>query len=267
MKDLVIGTIHNYGWDKVRPYAVSLARSGYSGHKVIFALDIQDDARKNLLAMGFEIVDVNFNWDHWHVFGHKRVLDPANYLRDHIGDFRYVMWTDVSDLVFQTNPSTWLEQNAPAPCIVAADIGGWKIRDGNQEDEAARLGPSWLRDQVSCCWGTVAGDAKSMLAMMDHVAQCPNKLFWDEAQFNYLLRIPEFKDITRIPGPDGAWTATVAWMFETRDCFRKSTPWPVWPRMDVDRGLVVTPSGVPYAIVHQWNRSQQWTDIICNKYR
>ena len=55
--DCIIGVAKGYGWEQIRPYAVSLATSGFRGRKVLFVCDVTDAARTALHRLGFETVD------------------------------------------------------------------------------------------------------------------------------------------------------------------------------------------------------------------
>jgi hypothetical protein len=54
--DAVIGVVKGYGWEELRNYAVSLAKCGFEGEKILFVDGISEEATKNLLRLGFVLV-------------------------------------------------------------------------------------------------------------------------------------------------------------------------------------------------------------------
>jgi hypothetical protein len=277
-QDIVISIIHNYGWDKIYPYVVSLDRSGFTGRRVMFTMNVDAESKRRLHEHNFETVDYQLSWGHWHEYGKRRFAAPAEYLRARPNDFRYVIWTDITDVVFQSNPSEWLEHwVGDRQAIIAADMGGWCIRDGGPEDQAARqMGPeihSWLRERPSYCSGTIAGDYGCMLYLMLKIAEHPDPMLWDECYFNYLMRVNPCMHFVHVPRPEDGWTATLDWLFRGDDDLRDATlrrgaTRADWPVLDEGAREIRAPkTGVPYAMVHQYNRSARWTEIFREKYR
>jgi hypothetical protein len=279
MEDLIIAAVHDYNWAQLKPFAVSLAQTGFKGEKVLLIENIPGDARENLAALGFKLIDTVFEkGGPRHFYYKKRFVPVCDYLRPRLNNFRYVIWVDARDLIFQTDPSAWLDNHATAPCIVAANMGGWPIKAGPGEDREARLlGPdihSWLREYASCCSGTIAGDPMNMVYLMSAIATHPDPNLWDETYFNYLIRTSPLREVTTIPKPEDAWTATVSWIVAeeweepANKAYRLAQCTDKLPVFDAASGLVRAPeTGVPFAIVHQYDRSGLWRDVVANKYR
>ena len=124
MKDAVLGVIKNCSWPYLRNYAVSLAKCGFEGDKLLFVDDITMEARAKLTELGFTLVDYDapdlkksgFNsWEGdplaWGRFGRWRFLPVIEWLSPRIAEYRNIVWCDVRDVLFQTDPSIWLEEN------------------------------------------------------------------------------------------------------------------------------------------------------------
>ena len=115
MKDLIIGTSTNYDWSKLKYWVNSINASGFEGDKVLVLLNCDKETVKKVIDAGFIVVagqkDSEGNLVHQsaipvHV---ERFLFMHNFLTTR--DYRYIVTTDVKDVVFQRNPIEYIEQN------------------------------------------------------------------------------------------------------------------------------------------------------------
>ncbi len=213
MKDLVIGLAVGYDWDKVEPFAVSLVRSGYYGDKVLFVKDISETARKNLAALGFKLIEVpTFEYSDpllptrkhfWYV---ARFLMIHDYLERH-PNYRFVCCADVRDVVFQGNPSTWLERNIGEFKLVAASehtlhkdqVGNFKwIMEGFKEVQ------NWMLSKTIYCSGFISGRADYIADLSLGIylaARHLTETMWgvDQPVFNTIMHQKPYADVTRVP--------------------------------------------------------------------
>jgi len=270
--DVVIAAVQNYGWKEIKSFAHSLVRSGFKGTKLLLVNNISSEARTQLLALNFTIVDVPQS-PRFVVEG--RFAHAIEYLKSHA--HRYVIWTDVRDLVFQSDPSAWLENNlAPSRIVAASEWWPFKVDP--------RYNDMWLRNTVPTdadyqrirseevwCGGTLAGEADTMCAAMTQIYNMVRvrPAGNDQGALNYVLRTSPFKEITRAPRTSEGFVATCS-VFST-DSFksyaarpqRTDTP----PLFDRSRSMVLTPDGkTPFSIVHQYDRDSSWTPIIEKRY-
>src|ERR1700692_2432011 len=122
--DLIIGVLKNFSWEPVKAYALSLSRSGFKGTKLMCVNGINDELRRNLKTLGFVLVDftepeATFGWS----FAVSRYAPAIEYVKRHLADLRYVIWGDVRDLVFQTDPSIWLEKHMAPQRLLGCSEG------------------------------------------------------------------------------------------------------------------------------------------------
>ena len=94
----------------IEAYLVSIEKSGFSGRKIMLVWNIHPITRKYLLQYGFEVIDVP-NPIPQESFFHTRIRIVADYLPKHYQEFRYIFWLDIKDLILQSNPSVWMEEN------------------------------------------------------------------------------------------------------------------------------------------------------------
>ena len=93
-----------------------LNQSGFDGEKTLIALNISYDAVDKLSKNGFQVVVVGKE-DHIkkaYVYESRIPVHVERFVHiyNHIarGDYRYVVTTDVKDVVFQSNPCKWLKK-------------------------------------------------------------------------------------------------------------------------------------------------------------
>ena len=273
--DLVLGVIKDMTWPDVRPYAVSLACSGYEGRGVMYVENVDDEARVNLKKRGFDIVDFqspltekNCNsWKDtaaWTDFGRFRYTLAKSHMEQNAGRYRNVIWTDVRDLMFQLNPSDWLAENINANHRIIDAGECWKIGDQPHNAQWVRFtSPTdydWLAEEEVICAGTVAGDAEAMSRFFDVMCglseAIEDRRANDQGIFNYLMRQSPFKETFYTPRMSEGWTAT-AWANKRYiDAAYSTDDAPVFNAEDY---VVYTPGSVtPFSIVHQYDRDMNW---------
>ena len=276
-QDLTIAVIRGLEWAALRPYAVSLANTGFAGVKAVFMENTSQEARDRFIDLGFTVIDRVTPPSKLHpqmppdwAYGIYRFLPVIEYLREGQDKFRYVIWTDVRDVVFQTDPSAWLEKNLAPSQIVVAGLGH-AIKDCPYNDPWLRAvdleGYERIREMEAVACGTMAGLAKPMLKFFqDMYAGChaANHMWGtDQGMFNALLRRPPYDKIARIPRSSEGFSAQ--W-FPAKNNDPIVYPGYAFPVFDKPSGLVLTPEGEPYSIVHLYDRDPAWVNIMRQKY-
>lgn len=278
--DLILAVMKNVNvWD-VDCYAKSLAQVGYDGRKVFFVENIAPDAAELLSSQGFELIPFTTPAAAMSVhFQTSRYIVAAEYLEQHAREFSRVLWSDVWDVVFQSDPFAWWDQNAGHSRILAAKEG-WLIRDQEINDVwiSRLVGPSeheYLRGQEVYCAGTVMGDADAMLALMTWISSwvrsADSMQGLDQGMFNVLMRREPFRQWVRAPEPSEGFVCTCGPFLAPSD----SSKWTVSPPVfDRDTGLVYTSEGKLFSVVHQYNRNNgplnqdgAWCGILQRRYR
>lgn len=268
-EDVVISVVQNYNWEQIRCYANSLVRTGFAGTKLMLAKNITPDARIHLIDLGFQVVDFFIKRETRFVQCDR--FEPAvKFLRNR--HFRYVIWTDVRDLVFQTNPSMWLEKNLKPHRIVAATeyilVKNEPYNDRWMRDSVPTDVHKWLREQEICCGGTLVGEHEVMcdvLAEVYRLTSLSSKAN-DQSVLNYVLRVSPFKEVTRIPKREEGFTANCGLYLaeDGKGLVRTEVPL----TLDRERAVVYVPgTDIPFSIVHQYDRDPVWKDLIERKYR
>jgi len=251
-------------------------QSGFDGTKLLFVSNITGLARLNLTQLGFTLIDFECkDPDGFIIRG--RFAPVVSFLKASHQNFRYVIWSDVRDVVFQTNPSLWLEKIlSPHQLLAAKEC--WKIKDEGFNNRWARdtVSPedyTWLREEEACCGGTLAGTSEWMTSIFSEIYQSVSNSATanDQAALNYLLRIPPFKDVVRVPDMRDGFAVMCASFHSPSFNSYTSSAIPLTddiPLFDKDAGMIYTPdTNLPFSIVHQYDRDSAWIPIIEGKYR
>jgi hypothetical protein len=283
-KDLVITAARGYQWEQLRPFAISLDNTGFTGDKVILDAGLPAFTQDCLRNRGYRLIPFTAQNDHTGLFIiYYRYFPLMKFLEEHGSEYRYVIWVDAGDQIFQSNPSTWLTEHATPHTLIAAREG-WLIKDEVRWNdlwvkESCPEDYDWLREFEVLCAGTMAGDAATIydivaqICMLIKERRTTGKSVWgaDQAFLNYLLRKP-FPTYSLIPDLNDGWTATLSSVITenfTSVCgFPKEKIAIAPPIFDPEKGLVLTPDGrKPFVLVHQYNRDGRWTKIMQAKYR
>ena len=107
-KDLIISACANYTHDKIEQYVNSIDQSGFVGDKIMICYNLPEVTHLYLKRMGWACV-TSVLQGHPHM---KRLIDTWYVLEQNPfnEDYRYVITTDVRDVIFQTNPTDWLNE-------------------------------------------------------------------------------------------------------------------------------------------------------------
>lgn len=269
--DVVIGTIKNYGWPEVMPFALSLERCGFIGNKVMFIENISSYCKERLTALGWTLKEVAS--DSSQSYATARHIPVSDFLNENKDKFRYVLYVDVRDAVFQSNPSIWLENNlkenelvGPSECVLIKDqdVNSRWIKETLGEEIEKSLGNS----DVLCC-GTIVGGIEPVRYVIQKMCELSKNISgwgYDQAYFNYLTRISPLKEVTRILKMKDSFIATVSWFFcdawKWKEFLVDETP-----VFDGNNITVRTPDNSElFCIFHQYDRNYQWKNAIEQKY-
>ena len=266
--DLTITVSSDYTWPLLRGYAVSLAMSGFRGTKLMCTRNLSAEAVKNFTDLGFKLVDFPKGKGTFFI---SRYAPAVEYIRQNLDKLRYVIWTDCRDVVFQSDPSAWLEKNLSPSKVVASTLG-WRIKDDGLEQHWASICVTpetleWLKEEPAICVGTIAGDACTMMEVLSRISSMGIELSnrrpdfeagMDEGLYNYILRTPEFRGSMRVLGSQDTFSAQCGYLMVPT--FER--PW------DVGEDGLIRPKGVsePYTIIHQYDRDEAWKRLVQARY-
>jgi hypothetical protein len=191
--------------------------------------------------------------------------------------YRYVISTDVRDVIFQTNPSTWLEENMMNKEL---NVGSECIKFGDEEWNKNNMFLSFgpliadeMNDKIVYNAGVIAGKFQTFIDLCNNIflscggspQHVPGGGGPDQAALNVLLNMKPYKDITNFARSESGWAAQLAVMGDTRK-FDLMKDFITEPLCSIENGVVYTNDGKIYSIVHQYDRNPELTKAIEKKY-
>lgn len=286
MKDLVIGAITGYNFDAIEPWVNSLERSGFDGDKAMLCYNISFDVCNELTKRGFKVFGFEQNEEDRRLEYTKpgfnvvveRFLHMAFVLRELDIKYRYIVSTDVKDVIFQRNPSEWLVNNIGDNKVVAASESiGYDQEDWGNFNLFRSFGPQiyqTFRDRIVSNAGVMAGEFEHMLDLYMQIKllcdAAPAHYIEggggpDQAAYNVLINSYPWKNVTQFAKSEDGWAAQLGTTGpQIQDRYGKfvTEPLPI-----IKDGIVCTSTGEPYYIVHQYDRVPQWKNQVLEKYK
>ena len=277
MKDCIVGCATNYDWSKLKYWVNSINASGFEGDKVLILMNCDKDTVQKVTDAGFSIIAFNedgqgnLTYQSQLMVHVERFIHIYKLLKDNL--YRYVITTDVRDVVFQKNPSVWLENNLTANEYYVFSSESMKYKD-----------EPWGRENLTQCYGQgIYEDFKNNTifnvgvlagrgyAMRDLVLQlflnCINRpiSIVDQAVFNVMVSRHPYLDSSMYTVSEDGWACQLGTTADPSkiDSFRPFLLEPS-PKMEDDK--VLTSTGKEYTIVHQYDRVPEWKKVIEAKY-
>jgi hypothetical protein len=277
MKDLIVGCATNYDWSKLKYWVNSINRSGFEGDKVLILMNCDKDTVKKISDSGFSIIafnqDANGNLSYnsnmmVHV---ERFFHIYQLLKDNL--YRYVITTDVKDVVFQQNPSVWLENNFTDNDDLVFSSESMKYKDepwGNQ-NLLETFGPQIYEDfknNTIFNVGVLAGRGYAMRDLMMNIfASClhrPIKIC-DQSTFNFLISQHPYLKTSKYTKSEDGWACQLGTTADPSK-IEQFRPFLLEPSPKMEGDKVLTSEGKEYMIVHQYDRVPEWKKVIEAKY-
>jgi hypothetical protein len=288
MLDLIIGMASGYIFEDLEPFAVSLSRSGFKGECVLITGEGPKDevprygplpkAREDrsleqmLSKYGITV------WNRGEFKEHPSVARQAfvyEYVSQKLDDtdLRFVLCTDVKDVVFQSNPIDWLEKNLPEDkdIVVISEnqtygtgpmVGNNKnMVEAFGEEEYKKLQGKWIVNG-----GVFAGRARAIRALTllnynmclkdkrrEYSTPDYKSMLPDQSALNILIRDELFKDKVMMSFPI--------------DGFAFGHPLTRYSTFKDDGKMYPSGSNRPYHIFHQYFDSETWWRKIREVYK
>lgn len=283
MQDLVISAVSSYEYDKLEMWVNSLNSCGFKGRKVMVCFNVSDDTVKKLNENGIEVfltsAKRNQEDNGYLYFDNFTYQVPTvrhfvnwHFLKD-MKDIRYVISTDCADVIFQDNPSDWLEKN----------IGDKKLNYGGEglkyKDEAwgyqnmlTTFGPIIQKHMENVPIhnaGSMAGEHKTFVDFSLAVflaVQNTREPMPDQAGVNVMVNLEPYKSITKFNDHDTNWACQCGTTVDPNkiDNFRPNL---LCAEPTFKDGVAYTSKGEKYVLVHQYNRVPEWNAQLEKKYR
>jgi len=292
-KDLIIGGMSNYDYDKVKYWINSAKKSGFEGDIVLLATNIYATDIKKITAAGAIVVpygreDAEGNYVTQqqmppHV---ERFFHIWNFLNTCSTEYDFVVATDVRDVVFQRNPSDFLAFDDMCDFVAAGEGLAYEDEPWGNNNYLQAFGPFFhnliKRNEIYNV-GVLTGKFDIVRDLMLLILQLsinrPINIV-DQAVYNFILNTDLVKSRTEFFGNDSGWTCNLgttlaAIQSGSGDIGQKNDPTAQivyqtkymykQPIIQED-GTVCNSHGIPFCIVHQYDRVTGLTEKMKVKY-
>jgi hypothetical protein len=277
MKDCIVGCATNYDWSKLKYWVNSINASGFEGDKVLVLMNCDKDTVQKVTDAGFSIIafnqdaEGNLTYQSQLMVHVERFIHIYKLLKDNL--YRYVITTDVKDVIFQKNPSTWLEENLSdkEDLVFASESIKYKDEPWGRENLTQCYGQGIYDDFKNNTIFNVGVLAGRGYAMRDLVLQlflnCLNRPIpiVDQAVFNVMISRHPYLKSSMYTTSETGWACQLGTTADPSkiNSFR---PFLLEPSPKLEDDKVVTSEGIEYTIVHQYDRVPEWKKVIEAKY-
>lgn len=279
-KDLIIGAITGYDWDKIKYWVNSILLSGFTGDKVVVAFDCHSSTINKLNEAGFKTLvfnrDSNGNFYYPSQIPWAIVVERFFYYWQYVNSlpdnyYRYIITTDVKDVIFQSNPSIWLENNIDTYEIVAS-CESLLYKDEPWGADNLKGSFPFIYDNLKSkpIWncGVQAGKQQTLKDLWLNIyltCKAGARANPDQAAYNMLLNTRAYNKLTKFTMSESGWACQAGTTVDPKKIadFRANLlePEPVW-----HSGFSHTSAGLVHTIVHQWDRIPEWLNDIERRY-
>jgi len=241
-------------------------------------MNCDKDTVKKISDSGFSIIafnqDTNGNltYESSMMVHVERFYHIYQLLKDN--EYRYVITTDVKDVVFQRNPSKWLEENLPEgveDLVFSSESMKYKDEPWGNQNLLETFGPQIYEDfknHTIFNVGVLAGHGFAMKDLcMNIFASCVHRpiKICDQSTFNFLISQHPYLSTSMYTKSEDGWACQLGTTADPSK-IEQFRPFLLEPSPKLDGDKVVTSEGVEYTIVHQYDRVPEWKKIIEEKY-
>jgi hypothetical protein len=278
MKDLIVGCATNYDWSKLKYWINSINESGFTGDKFLVLMNCDKETVQKVTDADFSIIAFNQDANGNLTYESKMMVHVERFyhiyqlLRDN--EYRYVITTDVKDVIFQKNPSEWLEINLPEgheDLVFSSESMRYKDEPWGNQNLLETFGPQIYEDfkkNTIFNVGVLAGRGYAMRDLMMNIfASCihrPIKIC-DQSTFNFLISQHPYLKTSMYTKSEDGWACQLGTTADPSK-IEQFRPFLLEPSPKLDGDKVVTSEGIEYTIVHQYDRVPEWKKVIEEKY-
>jgi|21_taG_2_1085346.scaffolds.fasta_scaffold00045_57 hypothetical protein len=289
MKDLVIGAIGDYQFDQIQNWVNSLNQSGFEGDKILISYNSNQELVEKLTENGIEVYSMHadakgqrverfitnsgeVNASNAHLLVHNvRFFHMWQLLKQFQTEgrtFKRIIHTDVRDVIFQNNPSDWLDMNMRSEIVSPSESVKYWDEPWNRDNFRRSFGDVTFmfqaHEMLVSNVGSFAAKYDTGIDLCLHIYLLTvGQWHTDQPAFNLIVNTV-YKDRTQWAGTKEHWAAQIGALIEARPKLGDAVLEPA-PTMNED-GLVVNENGNVFPLLHQYERVPGWYDKLTEKY-
>lgn len=286
-KDLIIAAASRYTFEKCSLWANSIRATQFSGDVAVVATDVtaetvEDFRRAGVHPVIYSPTDesgnvLSFSDDAPHV---ERFRLIARYLRESANKYRFVIMTDIRDVVFQSDPAVWLEKNIEGRRLVLSSEQVRYYQEPWGEQNIRETFDPWiykyLLHKEIYNVGVVAGYCEYVADLSAHIYEMSANRrikIVDQAVFNYLIHTTPYRDECLYTRPKDGWALQMGTLKETLNggwgsfvSYYSSRPQELSvlnvEDPEVTGGRFYNKTGDLFCIIHQYDRVPAYAALV-----
>jgi hypothetical protein len=277
MKDLIIGCANNYTWETLKYWVNSINKCGFEGEKVLILMNCDNESARKVIEAGFKVI--GFGQDEQGNLKYEPGRIPVHverfiHIYDHLcrNDYRYVITTDVKDVVFQQNPIDWLENNLGDKGLVfASESMKYKDEPWGNQNLLETYGPyihEKYKNNTIYNVGVLAGRATQMRDLIINIFTAAINRpipICDQSTFNFMISMTPYTHTCKYMNSEDGWAAQLGTTADPSK-IEQFRPFLLEAEPKMVEGKVTTSTGKEFTIVHQYDRVPEWRKVIEAKY-
>jgi hypothetical protein len=239
-------------------------------------MNCDSDTVKKVVDAGFSVIGFNkdengnLNYSSSMPVHTERFLHIYNYLKDK--DYRYVITTDVKDVVFQKNPIEFLEKECVNKNLIfASESIRYKDEPWGDQNLKETFGPyiyEQFKNNEIFNVGVLAGHGYAIRDLALNIfVSCLNRPIpiCDQSTFNFMISQNPYTSLSKYTRSEEGWAAQLG---TTADPSKASQFDPVLleAKPKLQDGVVTTSEGKEFYIVHQYDRVPEMKNTLEKKY-
>ena len=262
----MLGICHGYNVDQVRHWALSAQKYQDNYDIVLINADGNESVHNFCNLNGIKtygtLVEVKNIYHDRHKIWHDWLKDK---------DYDFVLCTDVVDVIFQSNPFKWIDRNMGSKTLI---VGGEGVTVKEQDWNTENISRTFAKEKELVmnnevvCGGMIGGYKLDVMKLMMDIYYLSlgekQHSIIDQAALNVALA--SRRDISDRMKITNTSESLVAHLFVSGNQVLYGS-YPTYrhllPTM-VD-GVLKNHEGIPYSIVHQYNRFPDWQRQLIEK--
>jgi len=263
---IILGCITKYKPEDIRPYVESIEQSGFNGKKIMLVYDLPQETIDYLKSRDWELYGSELQQ---HIII-QRFRDAYKLLENFKEET--IIWTDVKDVIFQTDPTLWIEKNmkkeilALSECITFKDDDWATVNAGT----SFPMEWEWLKEKTSHCAGTIVGKGYAIRDLFLEIYHWslqtanPGQL-GDQAAYNILINLNHFKENVQFVNQEEGLATQLGTVLIKKEQFgdKLLEPTPI-----ITEDFVITnQKGQVFPIIHQYDRHPQLKQKLEERYK
>jgi hypothetical protein len=264
MKYTIIGCISKYGIDDIKPYVESIDKIEFNGEKLMLVYDVSQEVINYLDKKGWLIAQSELQE---HIIL-QRFRDMYILLNQYKTDV--VIWTDVKDVIFQKNPTMWLNKHMQKDILAFSECVKLKDDPWAVVNSGTTFPMEWefrMKEEISYCAGTIVGNFEAIRDLFIDIYRWskttsnPEQLS-DQAAFNILIRSYQYKNIVQFVNQELGFATQLGTVWVNKNRYLLQEPTPTYKD-----GKFYNENGDEFVIVHQYDRDERIKQEIKNLYK